>query len=462
MAMRRNTTVFLIILALFAIAALIVFPLSTQGGGLLGNRPVKLGLDLKGGVDLVYQADLSKISAADASNALDADTAAIRSRVDVFGVTEPVIQRQGTDRIRVQLPGISDVAKAKAVIGQTAILEFGEVATDANDPAIKWKNVLGQNWKPAQGTLNGKQVALTSGYFEQNTYLSTDNMGRILLLFQWNSDGSILSKEITTRLYNNNHARLGIFSGDQPLKGDDNQAIAPSVNGIITDRGEIEGLSSEEANFLKNMLNAGRLEVPLTPIYENTVSPVVGADFVNLAFKAGIIGLALVMLFMIIYYRLPGLLASLALLFYALINLAIFKMIPVTLSLAGLAGFILSAGIAVDANVLIFERMKEELRSGRTLGAAIEAGFKRAWSAIWDSNMTTFIACIIMFWLGSSVAASSIVTGFALTLFIGAIVSMFTAITVTRTLLRLFIGSRIAQNSSLFTVLGGAKNEYNQ
>jgi preprotein translocase subunit SecD len=197
------------------------------------------------------------------------------------------------------------------------------------------------------------------------------------------------------------------------------------------------------------------MPVPLTPIYEQTVSPVAGANFVDLAFKAAIIGLVLVMLFMMIYYRLPGVMAALALLFYALINLAIYKLAGITLTLAGLGGFIASLGMAVDANVLIFERMKEELRAGRTVGAAIEAGFKRAWSAIWDCNVTTFIACIIMIWLGSSVVASGLVTGFAITLFVGVAVSMFTAITVTRTLLRLFVGSQLAQKPSLFTVLGG-------
>jgi preprotein translocase subunit SecD len=449
--MRRNTLVFMIILVVFLVAAAIVFPLNN---GAIFNRPIQLGLDLKGGVHLVYQADLSKVPEADRESAMNADITSITQRVDVFGVTNPVVQRQGSDRILVELPGISDVDKAKAVIGTTAILEFGELATDPNDPAIKWKDSLG-NWKPAMGTLNGQQVELTSAYFEQNTYVTTDNMGRILLEFQWNSDGSQLSKEITTRLYNNSNAPLGIFSGDQPLKGDDGQPIAPSVQGIIADRGEIEGLSRTEATQLSSLLNLGRLQVPLTPIYEQTVSPVAGANFVDLAFKAAIIGLVLVMLFMMIYYRLPGVLAALALLFYACINLAIYKMWPVTLTLAGLGGFIASLGMAVDANVLIFERMKEELRAGRTVGAAIEAGFKRAWSAIWDCNVTTFIACLIMIWLGSSVVASGLVTGFAVTLFIGVAVSMFSAITVTRTLLRLFVGSGIAQKIGLFTTIGG-------
>jgi preprotein translocase subunit SecD len=454
--MRRNTIIFLIILLLFILAAAIVFPIGTQGGGLLFDRPIKLGLDLNGGVRLVYQADLSGVPAKEQSSALDADVAVIRNRVDSLGATSPIINKQSGNRILVELPGISDINKATQVIGQTAILEFGEVATDPNDPAIKWKNVLGQNWKPAVATYNGQQVALTSAFFQTNTSLSASTTtGQILLLFQWNSEGSVLSQEITSRMVTN-HDRLGIFAGDQPLEGVDGQPIAPSVNGIISDRGEIEGLSQADASFLRDMLNAGRLQVPLTIISNDNVDSTLSGKFVDITFKAAIIGLVLVMIFMMLYYRLPGVLASLALIFYALLNLAVFKMWPITMTLGGLAGFIASMGMAVDANVLIFERMKEEIRAGRTVGAAIEAGFNRAWRAILDCNVTTFIACIIMYILGTkTVASASLVTGFALTLFIGVAISMFTAITVTRTLLRLFVGTSVAQKTALFLTIGG-------
>jgi preprotein translocase subunit SecD len=449
--MRRNTKIiFMVILVVFVLAAVIVFPLDS---GYLFNKPVQLGLDLKGGVHLVYQADLSQVPEADRESSMDADITSITQRVDVFGVTNPIVQRQGADRILVELPGIADVDKAKAVIGQTAILEFGELATDENDPDIKWKNELG-NWKPVTGTLDGEKKPLTSAYFKQNTYVTTNNMGQLLLIFNWDEDGAVLSNEITSRMVKNND-RLGIFSGSTALKGDDNLPIAPSVNGVIVESGEIEGLSRTEATQLSSLLNLGRIPVPLTPIYESTISPVAGANFVDLALKAAILALILVILFMSIYYKLPGVLASLALIIYALVNLALYKLFPVTLTLAGIGGFVASLGMAVDANVLIFERMKEELRAGRTVGAAIEAGFKRAWSAIWDCNITTFIACGIMYWLGSSVVASSLVTGFALTLFIGVAISMITAITVTRTFLRMFIGSRLAQKTSLFVVIGG-------
>ena len=217
------------------------------------------------------------------------------------------------------------------------------------------------------------------------------------------------------------------------------------------------GLSWNEATRLSKQLNDGRLPVSLKIIEDEIVSPVLGAQFVDMSVKAGVIGIVLVMLFMSLYYRLPGLVASLSLIFYGTLVMALFKMIPVTLTLAGIGGFVLSIGMAVDANVLIFERMKEELQTGRTLGAAIDAGFNRAWTAIRDSNITTFIVCGILYWIGSSIVAGAPVKGFALTLFIGVDVSMFTAVLVTRTLLRLFVGTRLAQRTKLFSPYSGRK-----
>jgi preprotein translocase subunit SecD len=444
--MRRNTIVFLIILAVFIFAAFVIFPLSTTEGGLLFNRPIKLGLDLNGGVRLVYSADLTNVPVAEQKAYMNADVAVINSRVNSLGATEPIIKVLSGNRILVELPGIKDVNSAIDLIGRTAILEFGEQTTD--NATAKW-TIGTQMWKQSTGTLNGQVVPLTSGYFKNNTSITTDSTGQLVLVFEWTPDGSVLSKEITTRLFNNSNAPLGIFSGDQLLS-------APSVHGIITDKGQIDGMSQAEASKLRDMLNAGRLQVPLTLQTNENVDSTLGAQFVDLAFKAALIGLLLVMIFMTIYYRLPGFLASLALLFYAAVNLAIFKLVPITMTLGGIAGFVASMGMAVDANVLIFERMKEELRAGRTVGAAIEAGFKRAWSAIWDCNVTTFIACIIMYVMGSSsVTSSSLITGFALTLFIGVAISMLSAITVTRTLLRLFVGTAIAQKVALFRTVGG-------
>jgi preprotein translocase subunit SecD len=268
-------------------------------------------------------------------------------------------------------------------------------------------------------------------------------------MFKWTKEGSQLSQAITTRLLNK---PLGIFEGAQPLLGEDGIPIAPNVNSVITESGEIEGLSYSEATTLSKQLNAGRLPVPLKRTGdEKNVEPWLGEDFVSKSVKAGIIGILATMLFMTIYYRLSGFIASLALVYYAVLTLAIFKLLGVTLTLAGIGGFVLSVGMAIDANVLIFERMKEEMWGGRGLGAAIDAGFNRAWPAIWDSNITTVLAGFILLWLGSSsVVASDMAKGFAVTLIIGVAVSMFTAITVTRTLLRPFVGTGLAQNKSLF------------
>jgi preprotein translocase subunit SecD len=221
---------------------------------------------------------------------------------------------------------------------------------------------------------------------------------------------------------------------------------------VIRDNGQIEGLGYNDAVRLSRQLNYGRLPVPLERTGdEKNVEPWLGEDFVSKSVKAGLIGTLAVMLFMVIYYRVSGLMASLALVYYAVLTLAIFKLIGVTLTLSGIGGFVLTVGMAIDANVLIFERMKEELRGGRGLGASIDAGFSRAWPAIFDSNVTTVLAGMVLYWLGSSdIIASDMAKGFSVTLIVGVIVSMFTAITVTRTLLRPFVGTAIARHTSLF------------
>jgi len=441
---RKNVFTTLVILVIFILASLAVFPL---GGGILFSRGVELGLDLQGGLRLVYEADLSGVAEGSEEEILNGVVAVITNRINPLGVSEPQIEKQGDNRIVVSLPGleISDVEKER--IGRTALLEFRELKDTNNDGT--------REWVTATGEIDGEVKPLNSSYFKDNTFVTVDDFNNILLIFEFNEEGAELSEQITTRLIGE---QLGIFEGDEPMLGEDGRPIAPTVQSVISDRGQITGLSLNEATTLSQQLNAGRLPVPLEVIYEQTVSPTLGSDFVGLSLKAGIIGLMLVMLFMIAYYRIPGAVASLALIFYAAITLAFFKLIPVTLTLAGIGGFILSIGMAVDANVLIFERIKEELQAGRTLGSAIEAGFSRAWSAIRDSNITTFIVCGILFWVGSSVAAGAPVQGFAVTLFLGVAVSMFTAIVVTRTILRLFIGSRLAGKKWLFSpFLGGNK-----
>jgi len=431
----KNLLVLLSIIVIFTLSLLTVLPIDK---GLLGGRGMLLGLDLQGGIHLVFQADLSGVEAGKEDEIIDGVVAVIANRINPLGVTEPVISKQGDDRIVVELPGIDITDVQKERIGRTALLEFRELVIEDGE----------EKWIPATGTIDGEEKVLNSSYFEENTTVTRDDFGSIYLVFEWNEEGSQLSEQITERLLGE---PLGIFEGDEHLRGEDGHPITPIIQAIITDSGQIEGLSMNDATELSKQLNAGRLPVPLEIIVEENVSPALGATFVELSAKAGIIGIVLVMLFMILYYRLPGLVASLALIFYGVVILALFKLIPVTLTLAGIGGFVLSIGMAVDANILIFERMKEELQAGRTLGAATKAGFSRAWTAIRDSNITTFIVCIILIWVGSQIVAGAPVQGFGFTLLIGVATSMFTAIVVTRTLLRLFVGSRIAKRTNLFS-----------
>lgn len=457
---RRNSLVFLAVIVIFILAALVIFPVEN---GAIGGKGVRLGLDLQGGVHIVYRADLSAIESGGESEAMDGAVAILQNRVNPLGVTEPVIQKLGSDRILVELPGLSISDAEKERLARVDILQFGELTTDnasARWTAFYYDRATGilteGKWKPATAVIDGEEKELTSRYFKSNTQVGRNNMGQLELHFEWNDEGSVLSQEITTRLINQ---PMAIFDGDNPLLGEDGRLIAPYIQSTITDRGVITGLSLNDATLLSQQLNFGRLPVPLKIIEDEEVSPILGEQFVYMSVLAGLIGIAVVMAFMILYYRISGILASIALIFYGTIVIALFKLIPVTLTLSGLGGFILSIGMAVDANVLIFERMKEEFRSGRTLGAAIENGFHRAWTAIRDGNITTLIVCFILYWLGGTIVASAPVQGFALTLGIGVLVSMFTAIIVTRTLLRLLVRTPMANSPKLFSPHIGRKDD---
>jgi len=470
---RGRTWVLLIIIVIFAFALWVLLPIE---GDRFGRKGIQFGLDLEGGVRLVYQADLSQVEPGTESEVIDGVIAVIANRINPLGVTEPNIEKRGENQIVVEIPQLSITDVQRERIGRTALLEFRElVAVEVEseeeppveqggegeeEPPVEQEGegeeepAVVMEWVPATGLINGQEKVLTSSYFKSNTYVARDEFGAIELIFEWNEEGAILSEQITGRLVGR---PLGIFEGDEPLLDENDRPVAPTVQAVIIDRGRITGLSLNEATELSKQLNAGRLPVPLESIGGQEVDPTLGADFVELSIKAGLIGIALVMLFMIFYYRLPGVVASLALIFYGTLVLALFKLIPVTLTLAGIGGFVLSIGMAVDANVLIFERMKEEFRTGQTLGATIEAGFDRAWTAIRDSNVTTFIVCLVLYWVGNSIAFGGSVKGFALTLFIGVAVSMFTAIVVTRTLLRLFVGTDLARRTSIFTTVSGRK-----
>lgn len=447
--MRRNTWIFWLVLVVLVLALLVDFPM---GKGTLFERGIRLGLDLQGGTRIVYTANFTAAGiqpgTAKATSAIKNAIAVLENRINPLGVAESRAKPYGSDGILVEVPGKSLTDAEKERLSRVVLLEFGELVTD--NETFRWEDQLGK-WKPATGVVDNKTLELTSQYFKENTYVTRGNLGQVLLMFEWDKVGSQLSEQITSRLEPDNKP-LGIFEGDQPLLDENDRPIAPTVQGVIKDKGQIEGLSLSEATRLSQQLNAGILPVPLIKSPDElNVEPWLGGDFVSKSVKAGIIGILATMLFMIIYYRLSGFMASLALAYYAVVTLAIFKLLGVTLTLAGIGGFVLSVGMAIDANVLIFERTKEELWGGRTVGAALEAGFKRAWSAILDSNVTTILGGVILYWLGSSnIVASDVAKGFAVTLIIGVAVSMFTAITVTRTLLRPFVGTGLAKRTSLF------------
>ena len=451
---RRNNLIFLAVLILFVLSALMVFPVFEWG---VFGKEIRLGLDLQGGTRIVYQADLSSVAAGKGGEAVDRAMSILENRINPLGVSETSVRKMGTDEILVEIPGRTLSDKEKESLGNVALLEFGELVT--GNETFKWENSLGR-WKASTAAVDGVEKELTSRYFIENEDVfvrPVSTGGGIELVFRWDKEGSKLSEIITGRLIGK---PLGIFEGDGALLGEDNRPIAPTVQSTIVDSGVITGLSLTDATRLSRQLNAGRLPVPLHRTGdEKSVEPWLGGDFVTKSVKAGLLGVGALMLFMIIYYRVSGLIASLTLVYYGVVTLAIFKLVGATLTLAGIGGFVLSIGMAIDANVLIFERMKEEMWDGKTLGAALEAGFRRAFSAIWDSNLTTILAGVILYWLGtSSIVASDMAKGFAVTLIIGVIVSMFTAITVTRTFLRPFIGTDLARNLSLFAPYQRKKN----
>jgi len=424
------------------------------GDGSPGNNTLgmRLGLDLSGGTHLVYKAGGNETSAEDVEGVMEI----IERRVNAYGVSEPVIQRQGNDRISIQLPGVRDVDAAVALIGQTGNLTFKEL-TDESWQLVQTQSAQGNftgyqpfteqgliEWIPATAIgSKGKEVPLTGGHLERNTRVEFSSVtSEPQVHFELTSEGADLFAQITGRLIGR---PLGIFLDDAYVSSPIVQSEISGGSGVIENIGSLD-----EARRLTTLLNYGALPVSLgEPIIREDIDPTLGADSIRKSLIAGAVGLVLVLAFMMLYYRLPGVLASGALLIYGVLVLAAFKLIPVTLTLAGIAAFILSIGMAVDANVLIFERLKEELRAGRTLGGAIEAGFNRAWVAIRDSNISTLITCLIL-WLMGRALAEPRVMGFALTLAIGVALSMFTAIFVTRTFLRLFVGTRLAGRLSLF------------
>ncbi|MEK7507137.1 MAG: protein translocase subunit SecD [Patescibacteria group bacterium] len=404
-------------------------------------RPFRLGLDLLGGTHLVYQADLAKSAAASGADALDQSAAdamagvrdVIERRVNLFGVAEPLVQIEGNNRLVVELAGIKDVNQAIQLIGLTPFLEFREQRSEAEIKAIEEARQRGQrlNEDVFQPTgLTGQQVKSAQVNFDPNT-------GQPEVLLNLNSDGAKLFAEITKR---NIGKQVAIYLDGQPISIPVVQTEIPDGRAVISG-----GFNIQEAKELANRLNAGALPVPITLISQQTVGASLGYDSLQKSLKAGLYGLLAVALFMILYYRLPGIVSVLALLIYTVLVLTIYKIFPVTLTLAGIAGFILSLGMAVDANVLIFARMREELKTGKTLTQAVNEGFRRAWLSIRDSHVTALLGAVVLY-----IFTTSFVKGFALTLGIGVLASLFSAIIVTRSFLDVFISSWFERKKWLF------------
>lgn len=441
-----------------------------------------LGLDLQGGSHLVYKADFKDIKEGDRQDALNSVRDTIERRVNGFGVSEPLVQIQGADQIVVELPGISDVNKAIDQIGQTPFLEF----RTKGDPASAQQATVGADGKvvvdPATGWdktgLSGKQLKKATADIQQS---SKSGLGRqVVVRLQFDDEGTKLFSDLTTA---NIGKQIAIFLDGQIIS-------APTVQSAITN-GEaiITGdFTADEAKQLASRLNSGALPVPINLVSQQNVGATLGQESIHKSLIAGIIGLLMIAIFMIANYRFPGILAIVALIIYTLMSVAVFKIgisltavilvgvffllgltvsrwfgllallsyivltlagavSPVTLTLAGIAGFILSIGMAVDANILIFERLKEEIRAGKDINKAIDDGFARAWLSIRDSNVSSLITTLILYMFGTPS-----IKGFAVTLAIGILISMFTAITITRTFLKIFVTGKVMSHPWLFGV----------
>ena len=401
------------------------------------NVPFRLGLDLLGGTHLVYKADLTNLASGQGvGDAMEGVRDVIERRVNAFGVAEPLVQVQGKDRLVVELAGIKNISQAIRLIGETPFLQFKEERPEKERDAIleAQKNQKRLNEDPyfIETALTGKyltraQVAFSGGI---------QDIGAQVAL-EFNSEGAKIFEALTEK---NLGKRLAIYLDGQPISAPVVQAVIKDGNAVITGN-----FTAKEAKELAIRLNSGALPVPIGLISQQNIGASLGQDSLTKSLKAGLVGLMLVGLYMILFYRLPGLAAVLALAIYAVIVLAIYKLIPVTLTLAGIAGFILSLGMAVDANVLIFARMREEIKAGKNLSGAFQEGFRRAWLSIRDSHVTTLLGALVLY-----LFTTSIVKGFALTLGIGVLLSLFSSLTVTRSFLGTVIGPRLENKKWLF------------
>ena len=460
----RNKQALLAVIALLAIGS--IFVLSQLG--------LRLGLDLQGGTQLTIQVQTNEDVQTITSRELDAVLTVIRNRVDKLGVSEPIVQTVGADRVLVQLPGIDDPAQAERVLGGTAQLEFREetnngelsaqLSVSENELAeLLQQRVALENSGQAEeiATLDTKieaknvelaalneqifkKVGLTGKSLTDANVLTTPNSDIWSVGIDFDRHGGQLFADLTKRIAGTGR-RIGIFLDGELISSAGVSAEYAST-GITGNSARIDGnFPLERASDLVAQLRGGSLPVPVEIVENRTVGATLGRDSIRRSIYAGIAGLILVLIFMVVYYRLPGAIANISLGLYAIFSLAAYSLLGVTLTLPGIAGFILSIGMAVDANVLIFERTREELKAGKSLYRSVESGFYRAFSSILDSNVTTLIACGALFWFGAG-----LVKGFALTLGVGVAISMFTAITCCRTLMFYAISQPALKKTNLF------------
>jgi preprotein translocase subunit SecD len=456
---RNNTNWLILIIALLALALWIDFSKEisvtnpfTDTPFFTRNVEARLGLDLRGGLQTLLEADLPE-TATIASGELEVTRQILESRANGLGVSEVVMQTAGERRIVAEFPGVSNPEEVVASLQQTGLLEFVDMGTSPAPAGSKIQTDFGQDTSgeaatptPTETPIDQPPVTtyhtVMTGSDLVDAFVSTDAAGSPGVSFTLSPEGAVIFSEYTSTHKNQ---YLGIVL-DKTL------ISAPVVNEPITDgSGVISGsFTAAEANQLAVQLRYGSLPVPVKVVESRTVGATLGEESVRRSLIAGVIGLTVVILFMLLYYRLPGLIADLALISYAILVLALFKLIPVVLTLPGIAGFILSIGMAVDANILIFERLKEELRAGRNIRQAIDLGWSRAWPSIRDSNTSTLITCLILYAFGNSFGAS-MVKGFSVTLALGIGVSLFTAIIVTRTFLHTLLDNvKLAEHPRWF------------
>jgi preprotein translocase subunit SecD len=434
---------------------------------IISKIPVRLGLDLQGGAQLMLQVKTTEKVKEITPNVLAAVQQVVENRINGLGVSEALVQTAGNDKLLVQLPGVNDPEQAERVLKGTAQLDFRfqKPGTEAQ-LRIEQQFRAELELKLAEQEKAGDKAAVTktieaiakSNQAIAAVYEKTDLTGELLrealaspisaqswsVLLRFDAKGGDLFADLSKRVAGTGRT-LGIFLDDKLISAA-SVDVKYAQTGITGGNAEISGnFTAQAANDLAVQLQGGALPVPLEVVENRTVGATLGQDSIRSSIYAGIGGLVLVFIFMAVYYRLPGVIADLALSLYALLTFATFVLLGVTLTLPGIAGFILSIGMAVDANVLIFERTREELRAGKSLYRSVESGFYRAFSSILDSNVTTLIACAALFWLGSG-----LVKGFALTLAIGVLVSMFTAVTCSRTLMLFALTIPSLRKSQLF------------